>query len=461
MRWLLVLILIALPTLARAQVVTEGGIGGTGGGQVQGDTTVAGELEVTQQGITASVVTETTGNFTLYVKTTGSDSNDCLSSGSPCLTIQEAVDRIPKLVKHGVGIQVGAGSFVGFYLSGFTVEYGGKLTISGEMDLATVTTGTNTGTGTGGSTASLIDSGQSWTTDDLIGRVVEVNGAIGPIIYSNTATTINFAGDGATATGLPYRILDWATILTGAVLTGGLSCTALITGNVISIWEPSGANRLLVQRFEVDTNGLSGGFVYESTNVGSVNHLHVDGSLFGFVFQEVSGPCTVTNSLADNAAFTGFFYSRSTAYAVFDSCLAQSCGSYGGFTIGDSIFFDFGSDVFARGNSGPGIYIYRPNISIRNIGGKLEGNSHGIYVDPAVGNVFLGIGGTTGSNTGYGIKFDGSGQAAVTSATAVTGSSGDATINAGTTTLTWSTDFAANGDLAINISTGTRIKRDD
>ena len=44
-------------------------------------------------GFKLDTVHKTTGNVTLYVRSTGDDSNDCLSSGNACLTIQSATNE--------------------------------------------------------------------------------------------------------------------------------------------------------------------------------------------------------------------------------------------------------------------------------------------------------------------------------------------------------------------------------
>jgi hypothetical protein len=131
--------------------------------------------------------------------------------------------------------------------------------------------------------------------------------------------------------------------------------------------------------------------------------------------------------------------------------------------VGDCLQFEFGTSnsVYSIDNTGPGIHIYRPNVNMRNVNGILDGNSDGIEVDLGIGNVFLSLNYITGTNTGYGIDFQGSGQAIVTSNTAVTGGSGDATIDEGNTALDWSTDFGSDRDKVVNLDNLCMIERQD
>jgi hypothetical protein len=51
--------------------------------------------------------------------------------------------------------------------------------------------------------------------------------------------------------------------------------------------------------------------------------------------------------------------------------------------------------------------------------------------------------------------------ATITTDTGITGSSGDATINDGTTALTWATQFDDDGDIVVNTSNLCMIERRD
>lgn len=77
----------------------------------------------------------TTGNITYYVATTGSNSNDGLSAGSPFLTIAYALSKIPKNVYHTITINVASGTYnETILLTSFNGS--GALNIYGGTDLA-------------------------------------------------------------------------------------------------------------------------------------------------------------------------------------------------------------------------------------------------------------------------------------------------------------------------------------
>jgi hypothetical protein len=65
----------------------------------------------------------TDADLNLYVDLAGNDANDCTGPGaSACRTIQGAVDKVPKRIRHNVTITVGVGHFVGAVIEGFSVE---------------------------------------------------------------------------------------------------------------------------------------------------------------------------------------------------------------------------------------------------------------------------------------------------------------------------------------------------
>lgn len=154
---------------------------------------------------------ETTAALTLYVDTAGSDSNACTASGaSACLTVQGALGKIPKRIKHPVTINIASGTFDGFRIEGFYLDAatttGAYLVVQGTRVTSTLASGATSGTFTSGSAgtcntgvwggASLAAAG--WTVSDLKGRYVNITGGTGAgqirVIADNTATTITVAG---------------------------------------------------------------------------------------------------------------------------------------------------------------------------------------------------------------------------------------------------------------------------
>lgn len=181
--------------------------------QFPGLVRVYGDIYSNDKGIDKSVITATTSAISLYVATTGSDSNTCLSLLDPCLTIQKAINKVPKDVQHNVNISVGEGNFAGFYLFGFRVRRDATFVISGTLNNPTLTTGTTSGTATGGTTTTLIDAGQSWTVNELRGKLVYVNSDY-RVIRSNDATSFETIGpSSSTMNGKAYTLYTQKTII--------------------------------------------------------------------------------------------------------------------------------------------------------------------------------------------------------------------------------------------------------
>jgi len=182
--------------------------------------------------------TRTSAALTYYVATTGDNANDGLTVGTPLLTIQAAIDRLPKKITHAVAIVVAAGTYVGdvivgdFQLlvgTGSTSSAGGaSITIQGPTTWTVATLGSGTASGTVtayvaavGATATLgtlTDSGQSWTVDALKGLFL-LNVATGSrrAIVSNTATTVDIGSSLGTVTPgvTTYEIQKPAAIIQG------------------------------------------------------------------------------------------------------------------------------------------------------------------------------------------------------------------------------------------------------
>lgn len=198
--------------------------------------------------------------ISLYVDSTGSDSNVCTASGvSACLTIQGALAKLPKLIRHPVSITVGGGTFAGAFVQGFTFDAthdptsGAHLYIQGTRETAAVATGTATGTLTAASagTASTTtrgtatDGSQSWTVNDLKGKWLRITGGTGSgqirVIESNTATAITIVGvwSPAPAAGSTYAIESMATTINSGVAWPKSGETAA-TSNFAAFWVEAG-----------------------------------------------------------------------------------------------------------------------------------------------------------------------------------------------------------------------------
>src|SRR5574342_140419 len=223
---------------------------------------------------------QTTGTLNLFIESTGSDINNCISASTPCLTIQAAINKVPKYIKHPVTVTVGTGNFTGARISGFMFDAasdttGAYLLVQGTMSLSTLASGVNTGTiasataGTASSTtyATFTVTGAGWTINDLAGRFVRLDTGTGAgqtrVIVSNTATVATIAGawstTGSTPTGTTtFSIVEPGTSITtranlpASVYTSSTARAAFILlGNMISRRDTAtvSSNDLVIRRF--------------------------------------------------------------------------------------------------------------------------------------------------------------------------------------------------------------------
>lgn len=251
--------------IVNANITTAAIDAGTIGVATLGPTT-ATSLSVNGVPVTglapANALLTTTATLGLFVDpVSGNDSNACTASGaSACLTIQGACDRIPFLAQHGVTVTLAAGTYTaGCHLEGNAFEAGPSPTTPGTISFVgpltanvTPATGTATGTATAGSAGSnatlgtMTDSGQSWTTNNLRGSMLEITAGTGSgqlfQIASNTATAITIAGiwSPAPVSGSTYAIR---------------TATALIAGNVAGTTTPFNSATAESAAFIISTGG--------------------------------------------------------------------------------------------------------------------------------------------------------------------------------------------------------------
>lgn len=168
-----------------------------------------------------AVQTTTTAAMTLYVDPTGSDTNGCTSSGTAaCATLAGVLAKIPSVLNHNVTVNIAAGAYAApFILStSIRVANGVTLTFAGAQTAFAPATGTASGTTTAasaGSTsgpATMTDSGQSWTSSNLVGRYVlfgsgALSGQAFPIT-ANTGTVITIPMTTSPGVGSTYSIVD-------------------------------------------------------------------------------------------------------------------------------------------------------------------------------------------------------------------------------------------------------------
>lgn len=222
--------------------------------------------QVTRGGALKKRQYQTYGNMTLYVGVDGgSDSNACVDGAAPCATVNGALTRVPKNIRHVVTVNLAGGTYTeNVVMSGYSFSGNGSLIVQGtEWTNAPLDGGSNTGTVTSYTApsvgtvtlGSVADTGQSWVTDALKGYYVNITSGAASgtqrVIVGNTATSlsINSAIAGLTA-GATYAIQRPAASITSSTasgitffvngLSGGSSTTPVILSD-LELTNTSGA----------------------------------------------------------------------------------------------------------------------------------------------------------------------------------------------------------------------------
>jgi hypothetical protein len=497
------------------------------------DVHMLGELTSTIHDITTGVVKKTTEAITLYVRTTGDDNNDGDVITAPLATIQEAVNRIPKFVLHDVTIDLGEGSFTGAVVKNIIVSGSAKFLIKGILGAVTPATGTASGTATAGTTLQLTDSGQTWTANNLRGKLLKVDNAY-RFIRQNTADVIDVVGPfSESVDGKDYEIVESKTTITSSGEYGALYYSAC---------KQALRNSFEIQDVNITTGILCGVFAYVGDPPYLTRVSQSNGTYYGVAFQVCSGEWGCEDLWLENNAYDGLLMSANSTivgntrakrimvcnngqhgitldgsrgpfleyvYAIDNG----ACGAYLSYCYGIVSFYNY---FHAEGNTQQGVstwdvpsldfgevYIYNnttDGIRLQNTGmtdidsgtisnnggygvvvdndGSLSGNrSSGSFLN-MVGTITVANNGDSGiaglyrssiaitncdgtGNAGYGVNLKAYSYCTITSASGITGASGDATINDGGVALSWATDFANDGDIAINLENGCRVERKD
>ena len=346
-------------------------------------------------------VTATTANIDLYVSTSGNDANPG-TIGSPLATLQAAVNTLAGLrVKHTATINMAPGSYAGAFISDITTSPSAApsidhsyVAIKGAMALSTLATGTNTGTLTGSTAtsaatfATISDSGQSWTVNNLRGKYVEILTGTGStatvanpaihLIDSNTATSLSIVFSGTLPTaGATYRIIEPSVFITSALTpasqTGnaanaplaGAATGMVFTNNRGAFFSVSqvqftlgaslpravatGDNRV---RFSLCRFVCSAGTAFVFTPA-STNMFTVAPVLYGCYFEAPSGTGTMLNY---GSTVGGMMTSPSVSSCVFNGGLTaySAGGSATGPLINNCSFRSFSNIALSISNSGAG-----------------------------------------------------------------------------------------------------------
>ena len=450
-------VFLADSAFAVCPVITEGGVQKiTCDETYTGTITFDGTVNIPGGVTDPSAVKQTTSSKTYYVRTTGSDLNDCLTAPTACLTIQAAVDLVPAVINHATVIDIGAGTFDSFKILNRSLG-ATSLSITGSMVNSTLATGTATGTSDGGDATYLEDSGQSWTVSDLVGRFVLIDG-VQRLIYSNTATRLDIANiHAATMSGKAYIIQDPETIIeSAAAWTYGLQIVN-VTGGTYPY--------LNVRQLKFQ-NLTYTGIIAEDTSYAIFNTLQIDTPQYwGFAWYRSAGNVFVEETYVKDPTWGGFLFQNAQS-VVASGILSNGGGASSNFAgisfLGVATIDSPVVNVLSNAN-GAGIEFSNcGNVTPRRLIASSNDDS-GILVRD----------GTIFSRGGYAPVILGSGNGAwgvdvrnmsgffIGATTTITGTSGNATLDNGATTLTWATHFASDGDVAVNPNNFCRIERDD
>lgn len=183
---------------------------------------------------------QTTATQTFFVDVSGNDSNACTAGGTQaCATLTGAFNKLPYKVNNAVTINVDAGTYTDTpTLNG--VDVAANITVNGPaLANSTVATGSATGAITSISNATAVptvtDSGQTWTTNDLIGKFLVItsgaqNGQV-RLIATNTGTVLTLASPFGTAPAVAdtYAIRAPSAIFSSS--SGSSTLTLRLRGN--------------------------------------------------------------------------------------------------------------------------------------------------------------------------------------------------------------------------------------
>jgi hypothetical protein len=167
----------------------------------------------------------------------------------------------------------------------------------------------------------------------------------------------------------------------------------------------------------------------------------------------------------DNATGIGIEL-RYNSSVDFDDVDVTNSGSHGLFVGSGNALVDIDAGSTFSNNGGYGIKIGENSVGNReafssaNLSGSItvaSNTSGGILVQ---NHSIVDMDDCDGTNTGaYGLELETGSYATIQSTTGITGGTDDATIDGGTTDLSWSTHFSSNGDIAVNLENGCRIER--
>jgi hypothetical protein len=372
---------------------------------------------------------ESTADTTLYVATTGNDAN-AGTIGSPLLTIQAAIDKIPLVVKHTFIINVGAGSFVEkLHIDKIiAANTGARISIVGTLAAFVPATGLASGNiaAMAGRVATVTLAG--WTVNDLRDKFLRVTatGELYPIC-SNAATTVELATT-TNLTGLAFDIVQPSTVLQGGNTSADIAIKSAAAGRQAFNAAPqTSLSGIMVRNMEI----------VAGTGVTAGGSLKVYGCRLKYYFTGYGGSngfapqilrCVLLEQAANNGAAMVLqasqfpqadeCYARAVAVGTNVGLELRACnevqannclvleGFGKGIEVNDSVGYLFGGNLVSRGGGTYGLYVFGGNVEMEIDGLEASGHSqYGIYVeDDAVnptGNVHIGV--STGAISSNGL----------------------------------------------------------
>lgn len=370
-----------------------------------------------------TVITATTADVNLFVDPTGSDSNDCTSSGaSACLTFQGALNKSPKVLRHRLTVTAAAGSYAGFVIAGFVVDPSFQkstagILIDGALANITPTTGTATGTATAGTAGSgttfgtLTDSTQTWTTNDLRGRLVVITAGTGvgqtKVITANTATALTIAGTwtAPVAASTVYALQAPSVNITSttAVVPTPIGASSVVAAGIqiVNVGQSSGAGtssgQITIRNVAVS---VAGSTALISSGVHGVNLLQVSLTGTGMLLQNgsrmtmtagtiVSSSIAVNMVLGSQALILQSFVNSSSV-----GMLGNSAGTQLNSTSNQVLVAGTNSDCVAVGFGGVGTATSTrcDCQSAASSGGVVAGNAMSIVTGQPISSITVATG---------------------------------------------------------------------
>jgi hypothetical protein len=402
-----------------------------------------------------SVVRKSTADITYYIETTGDPGNDGLTIGTAVRQWDDLLNKIPYKIDHTILVAFGAGAFDPVGIENYTCSSVGKLTARGTMGASTLATGTANGTFDGGTNFVASDSGQSWTSGDLVGRYVKVGGDY-YVIKKNDATSLeictrNFGGFDTKS----YTIEEPTTIITSGTYAPLLFANNFRAGAVAG-------DGLVVEQFRLENTNQAYGVAVESAD-----HTH-------FKAIQVIDPYPFgVSAFRSNYLRLSDMYVENPFWGHYNIGNLDQVRPYGLVGVGGGAGNEFagielgyinnidGISGFIDGNgNGPGVH-FRSCKSVNVLYNKLECNNNagaGIKMENSH-MVNTGYGDYIGTNNGtYGMEIDRGSRGLIKTGVSITGASGDCLL--GDTVHSWP-DWVNDGDIISDPAFNCSIRRMD